>query len=256
MKTDKLVYLLFQKAPQGFFTLVGRSAEDAAKYEFKSIEIKETAFRLDDVFTSIDANEPTYFVEAQFQLDDEFYGRFFAEIFLYLKQYRVSQWHAVVIFPSRSTEQTEFGAYQGLLDTGLIRRIYLDELPEMPQAEAAIGLFKLLIEPESTAPSSARAVLQKAPEYLDIVHRILSYKFSNLKPKKVSDMLGLNEEFLKETQYYKDIFNEGKLEGELKGELKGKLEVVPLLRQVGLSDDVIAEKLNLPLGSVQAVPRS
>lgn len=78
MKTDQLVYLLFQEIPQGVFRLVGRRREDAAKYEFKSVELKETAFRCDAVFAPLnpaDSDEPTYLVEAQFQRDKDFYAR-------------------------------------------------------------------------------------------------------------------------------------------------------------------------------------
>jgi|GEM_PF-2687704 predicted transposase YdaD len=47
MRTDKLAYLWLQEVPQGFFKLIGRDARDAEKYAFKSVELKETAFRLD-----------------------------------------------------------------------------------------------------------------------------------------------------------------------------------------------------------------
>ncbi|MFN3560968.1 MAG: DUF2887 domain-containing protein [Chloroherpetonaceae bacterium] len=63
--------------PQGFFNLIGRNPNDAARYDFKSVEIKETAFRLDGVFVPKNEGDPTYFVEAQFQTDEHFYARFF-----------------------------------------------------------------------------------------------------------------------------------------------------------------------------------
>lgn len=72
-------------------------------------------------------------------------------------------------------------------------------------------------------------------------------------------MLGLAEgwrEVLKGTKAYQEIMDEGKIEGKLEGELKGKLETVPVLRELGLSDAVIAEKLKLPLDDVQAVPKA
>ena len=46
------------------------------------------------------------FVEVQYQPDEQFYGRFFAEILLYL--YRNTQphpWRAVVIYPYRTVER-------------------------------------------------------------------------------------------------------------------------------------------------------
>lgn len=60
MHTDKLVYLLLQLLPQGFFSLIGRSPDDDSRYEFKSVEIKETAFRIDGVFVP-QSDDFTYF---------------------------------------------------------------------------------------------------------------------------------------------------------------------------------------------------
>ncbi len=84
-------------------------------------------------------------------------------------------------------------------------------------------------------------------------------------------MLGIQKELLKETQFYKEVFEEGKLEGKRKGVLEGKrkgllegkrkgllegkLEAVTLLRRLGMSDEAIAKELNLPLDAVQHVPR-
>ncbi|MGQ9806254.1 MAG: DUF2887 domain-containing protein [Chlorobiales bacterium] len=50
MRTDKLIYLLLHLLPQGFFSLIGRNPDDALRYQFKSVELKETAFRIDGVF--------------------------------------------------------------------------------------------------------------------------------------------------------------------------------------------------------------
>lgn len=61
-------------------------------------------------------------------------------------------------------------------------------------------------------------------------------------------MLKLQEELgLKDTAFYKEAFEEGRQEG--------KLATVPLLRELGLSDEQIAEKLGLPLRDVQHVPK-
>ncbi len=96
-------------------------------------------------------------------------------------------------------------------------------------------------------------------------------------------MLGIQKELLKETQFYKEVFEEGKrkgllegkrkgllegkrkgllegkrkglLEGKRKGLLEGKLEAVTLLRRLGLSDEAIAKELNLPLDAVQSMPK-
>ncbi|MGK7944822.1 MAG: hypothetical protein AB4058_10180 [Microcystaceae cyanobacterium] len=53
-----------------------------------------------------------------------------------------------------------------------------------------------------------------------------------------------------ETQFYKDVFQEGELKGELKGEIKGKLATLPLLLKLGLTPEQIAEELNLELAII------
>ncbi|MFN3345760.1 MAG: Rpn family recombination-promoting nuclease/putative transposase, partial [Chloroherpetonaceae bacterium] len=213
MKTDKLVYLLLQFAPESFFSLIGRAESEAEDYEFKSIELKETSFRLDGVFTPRNKTDITYFVEAQFQLDEDFYARFFAEIFLYLKQYRAKKWRAVAIYPSRSVEQRSFDGYAELLETGLVFRVYLDELPSLDTVSKNVGLFKLLVAPEKQAPSIAKMLVQDATlTQVNLIEQIVSYKFPKLTREEVKSMLGIQEELLKDTQFYKDIYNEARKE--------------------------------------------
>ncbi len=269
MRTDKLVYLLLQLAPQGFFSLIGRNPDDASRYEFKSIELKEVAFRIDGIFIP-KTDDITYFVEAQFQTDEQFYARLFAEIFLYLKQYPTNKWQAVVIYPSRSVEQKQIAPYADLLELNRFKRVYLDELPESEATE--VQLFNLLIASEKTAGEQARKMAQKASVIeLDLIEQILTYKFRTLTREDIKKMLQIQEELLKDTAFYKEAFEEGKQEGEAQGMLKGeaqgilkgkqegervgKLSTVPLLRELGLRDEQIAEKLQLTLAQVQSVPK-
>ncbi len=107
MRTDKLAYYWFQQIPEGFFALIEQSSLTPKNYVFKSVELKETAFRLDAVFEPIGDDEFTFFVEVQFQRDETFYARCFAEIFLYIKQFPVRRWQAVVIYPSRKVSKSE-----------------------------------------------------------------------------------------------------------------------------------------------------
>lgn len=246
MKTDKLAYILLQLAPQGFFELIGRNPDDALRYEFKSVELKETAFRLDGVFIPKSDDDITYFVEVQFQPDEKFYARFFAEIFLYLKQYPASNWRAIVMYSSRSIEQKNLTNYQDLLELNRIQRLYLDELEKLDSL--SVGLFKLLVEPEQTVAKMAERMVARASlTELNLIEQILTYKFRTLKREEIRQMLKIQEELLKETAFYKEAYEEG--------EVKAKLATVPLLRRLGLSDEQISAELNLPLADVQRVPR-
>ncbi len=254
MHTDKLIYLLLQLAPQGFFALIGRNPDDALRYQFKSVELKEIAFRIDGVFIPNTDDDVTYFIEAQFQTDEQFYARFFAEIFLYLKQYPTAKWQAVVIYPSRNVEQKTIEPYADLLALERVKRVYLDELPQ--SESTVVELYELLITPKEKVEARARKIAQRAnPLELELLVKILSYK--NLTRERIRNMLAIEKDLFKETVFYKEVFEEGMLkgkqEGKLEGERAGKLSTVPLLRELGLSDEQIAEKLQLSLADVRSV---
>jgi predicted transposase/invertase (TIGR01784 family) len=120
VKTDSLFYRLFQTAPGILLELAGQPATQAALYQFRSVELKQTAFRIDGVLLPIDVSsaEPVYFCEVQFQRDPQLYHRFFAEVFLYLSQHsQTDDWQGIVIYPDRSLEPSESKLFQLLLNS-------------------------------------------------------------------------------------------------------------------------------------------
>ena len=50
METDSLFYRLFHTLPQLLFDLIAQPPDHAPHYQFSSVELKQTAFRLDGVF--------------------------------------------------------------------------------------------------------------------------------------------------------------------------------------------------------------
>lgn len=60
MQTDKIFYSLFQAFPSIFFAIIGDTTANVNAYQFVSVELKETAFRIDGVFipTSETTNQP------------------------------------------------------------------------------------------------------------------------------------------------------------------------------------------------------
>jgi predicted transposase YdaD len=50
MKTDSIFYRIFQTLPQSFFELINLPPSEANAYDFASVELKQTAFRIDGVF--------------------------------------------------------------------------------------------------------------------------------------------------------------------------------------------------------------
>lgn len=87
MKTDSIFYRLFLTFPDAFFELIEHQSSEAKAYRFSSVELKQTAFRIDGLFLPVPDRKqlPVYFVEVQFQKDPELYARFFSELFLYVR---------------------------------------------------------------------------------------------------------------------------------------------------------------------------
>jgi predicted transposase/invertase (TIGR01784 family) len=119
MKTDSIFYRIFQTLPQSFFELINLPPSEANAYDFASVELKQTAFRIDGVFlpTNNQKKIPIYFVEVQFQRDEELYERICAEtsLYFYRNRKRFCDWQVVIIYPSRNTEQNDIYPHRGFL---------------------------------------------------------------------------------------------------------------------------------------------
>ena len=111
MRRDSIFYKIFQQSPSFLFELVPNPPENPERYSFDSVAVKEPKFEIDGVFLppESDGAGVVYFCEVQFQKDERLYERLFGESFLYFyrNRNRFSDWEAVVIYPSRNTEQTE-----------------------------------------------------------------------------------------------------------------------------------------------------
>ena len=85
VKTDSIFYRIMQTVPGILFELLGEPAEVAQGYEFRSVEIKQLAFRIDGVFLPKpnSVNQTVCFVEVQFQDDSRFYQRFLEKFFYF-----------------------------------------------------------------------------------------------------------------------------------------------------------------------------
>lgn len=259
MKTDSLFYRIFQEFPDIFFELIGNSPETATNYQFSSVEVKQTALRIDGVFLPTTPEQAIYFVEVQFQADTEIYSRLFTEIHLYLRQNKPeNDWLAVVIYPSRSIDTASTIHYRESFTSGRVTPIYLDELGENPSSPIGIATIKLVIEDEDTAINSARELInrtnqeidsiQKQQQLLQIIETILVYKFPSMDIEEIQQMFGLSE--LKQTRVYQQAFAEGREEGREEGERRGKLKTVPLFLALGLTIEQIAQELDLTVEEV------
>ena len=76
MRRDSIFYKLFKQFPGLLFELVDSPPTAAEQYQFESVEVKETAFRMDGVFLPPDnaAEQIVFFAEVQFQKDEDFFA--------------------------------------------------------------------------------------------------------------------------------------------------------------------------------------
>jgi predicted transposase/invertase (TIGR01784 family) len=226
MRRDSIFYKLFRQFPTLLFDLLDNPPPNATTYRFDSVAVKEPKFEIDGVFLPSKLPGVVYFCEVQFQKDEQLYERLFSESFLYFYRNRrdFTTWHFVILYPSRTTEQTDSLPYYPLLDSPLVDRIYLDELGSIEQLPITIALMVLTTLQNNEAPEKARALLARAPQevstptqqqaIIEMVATIMVYKFTTLSRSEIDAMLGLT---LQETR----VYQEAKAEGEQIGETRG-----------------------------------
>ena len=267
MKTDSIFYRLFQEIPSIFFELIGNSPQLAELYQFSSVEVKQTAFRIDGVFLpNQNTDNPIYFLEVQFQLDKDLYHRVFSEIFLYIRQNNPkNHWNAVVIYPTRNIDTKDIQHYQEFFTSQRVRVIYLDELEDIASLPIGVATIKLIIAKKDSSIIQARELITRTKQEIDsevqqqqvlqIIETILIYKFPRMNREEIEAMFGLSE--LKQTRFYQEAKEEGKEEGIEEGievgERKAKLDAVPGLIALGLTREQIAQVLNLSLAEISQI---
>jgi predicted transposase/invertase (TIGR01784 family) len=242
MRRDTIFYQLFQQSPTLLFELLPQPPENAARYTFEAVEVKETGFRMDGVFLPPEHGGIVYFGEAQFQKDELLYERMLAEIsiYVYRNRERLSDWQAVVIYPSRSSEQSNADTVRELLASGRIVRVYLDELGEIEELPIGVGLMVLTTLEGDAAKTEARRAIDRSGSDRDIIEmitKIVVYKFNSLSRDEVNVMLGIE---LQQTRVYQEAKAEGKAEG------KAEEQEIGLQRERAL----ILKQLNRKLGSL------
>jgi predicted transposase/invertase (TIGR01784 family) len=254
MKTDSIFYRIFQTVPGFFFELLGEPADRAQGYVFRSVEVKQIAFRLDGVFLPQPnaSDQRVWFVEVQYQKDPYFYHRFFAEIFLFLEQYpQTADWKAVVLFAKRSVEPEQTHLFRTLLDSVQVQRIYLEDLQDTPTESLGVGLLQLIGARPGVAGAQAQALVAKVrsqsqpdadlERIIELIETVMVYKFPMLSREEIEQMFSLSE--LKQTRVYQEALEEGRQEGRQEGEQEGR-------RKEALS--MVLRQLNRRLGALES----
>jgi predicted transposase/invertase (TIGR01784 family) len=145
MRRDTIFYQIFQQFPTLLFDLLSNPPNDAARHTFDSVEVKETSFRIDGVFLPPNNSGLVYFCEVQFQPDELLYERIVSEvgIYVYRNRERFTDWRALVIYPTKSVEQSNLETVGEMLASGRIQRVYLDELGSIETLPVGLGLMVL-----------------------------------------------------------------------------------------------------------------
>ncbi len=236
MKTDSLFYSLFKNWPQLGLDFLGLPY-DGASYCFVSEEIKQTGFRIDGLFKPNEQNPnyPLIFAEVQAQPDEQFYGRLFTEITLYLYQQKIQRpWLALVIYPKRSLEKHSGIAFEPFMQLPQLHRIYLEDYLQQTNLNLTHALIALIACEPSEAIVRAQALVKQHTEpddpVLNFIETVLVYKLPHLSRKEIRTMLGLDTQ-LKKTRFYQEIAEEERQEGWQQGKLEGKLEGKAVLLQ-------------------------
>jgi len=251
MRRDSIFYKLFQQFPSVLFDLLETAPANATDYRFESVAVKEPKFEIDGVFLPPDNDRAgiVYFCEFQFQKDEQLYERLFGELFLYFyrNRRRYADWQAVLIYPSRNKEQTNFHPYRALLISDQVHRVYLNELGNIRQLPVGLALMVLTTVQDDQVPAEAKHLLERTKQeveteargsIIELVTTIMLYKFTQLSQAEVEAMLEIQ---LKETRVYREAKEEGRVEGRVEGREEGRAEG----EQIGRQNEAIALVLKM-----------
>ena len=166
-----------------------------------------------------------------------------------INQYKpICQWHAVVLWGRSGLDDDLPLAYE--LFRPFLKTVYLDQLLENPSS-LGLSIIQFVTIPESQAPQQAQNLLNQVRQeigdvvtqanVIELVEKIIIYKFPHKSRQELEQMFDLAE--WKQTQFYKDVKLEGKLEG--------KLGTIPILKKLGLTVEQIAQELEIDVALVR-----
>ncbi len=287
MKTDKLIYSIFQESPETALTLLGYNEALSQHYAFQSFEVKETSYRIDGVLLPDSPDLPVIIVEVQFQADDFIYERILSETLIFRAQNRqFPKTPMVVMFASRNLDRGA-GMFEPLVTSGAIRPIYLNEVLNEETRNLGQMLLQLMVRKSSLADDLvvAKSFTQilNQPEipytrkrfFLNLLINVFLEKHEPLTYKELEAMIEMEEIFdfsnnrlvhdiarhkiapaiAKEMaqEMAKDIAKD--MAKDIAQEIvrAKQLAEISALRRFGLTNEQIAEALQLSLEDVQRV---
>ncbi len=237
MITDPVFYRLFETSPETFCLMLGMSADAArdmaARYQYEALEFKETSHRVDGVFRPREPGLPLYFLEVQFYRLPSVFADLLVKAYTYLKQNDPGQkFYGVVLFSTAALEPAELAPYEPLIEAGMIRRFYLDEMPELADAPLGLSILYLIRQAESQAPTRARELVARTKteiqdaalraDLVELIETVIIYKLPRLSREEIQAMLQVHD--IRETRVYQEAKEEGKEEGRAEGKEEGREE--------------------------------
>ncbi len=207
MRTDKLIYSIFQESPETALTLLGYNEALSQHYAFQSFEVKEISYRIDGVLLPDSPDLPVIIVEVQFQPDDFIYERILSETLIFRAQNRqFPQTQMVVMFASRNLDRGA-GMFEPLVTSGAIRPIYLNEVLNEETRNLGQMLLQLMVKKSSLADDlvvakSFKQILDQ-PEipytrkrfFLNLLINVFLEKHEPLTYKELEAMIEMEEIF-------------------------------------------------------------
>ena len=126
-------------------------------------------------------------------------------------------------------------------------------MPEGEDSSIGLGILKLIVEAQSSAGELARNLIERTKQevteaasqkqLLELIETIIIYKFPRLSYEEIEAMLNLEE--IKQTRVYQDAKLEGIEEGIQQRKLEQKIATIPLLKELGLTVEQIAQRLEI-----------
>ena len=223
MKTDSFFNRFLSEFPQAFFIIIGEDEQKAKNYSFTSLEVKEQAFRFDGVFLPETSTDHLYFVEVQFRNDPELYSKLFAEIYLYLRQYKpLNDWRAVAIFPGEAFDPGVHPHSREFFESGRLQRVYLNKLPEKYLEKFPLSLLQVITKSEQELPAVVEKIVKQLPNELtdqnvqnkiiDLLVNLLMNRLPSLSREEIEKMIEPMLSDIKKSRAYQEIAQEVALE--------------------------------------------
>ena len=156
-------------------------------------------------------------------------------------------------------------AYQPLLESPWVKRVYLEDLKERTDLTPGLQLMQLIVAEPESAVSQAQTLLTVRggpaadPDWrgwLDLIETMVVYKLPYLSREEIQRMLHLPEVELKQTRFYQDVFAEGRVEGRTEGQQQGEAALVlrQLRRRLGAMPAEAESRIRaLPVAELEAL---